>query len=436
MPWDPLGAWPAGRHWLWAGLAALACCLQGPAFIGSLRPPRQVGVDFFQEWASARNLFTPLPIYTNHKVTIPLYLGYDASDLGRIKVDIDVNAHPPTSVLLAVPLAGLDYPDAVFVWNLLSLGALGVSLWLVGRELKISWPLWSLFPAVALLLLCNPLRQQVNHGQLNLVLLLLLTGTWVAYRSGRPVWAGYLLAAATAVKLFPGFFFLFFALQRQWKIVIVGIISLAILTGLTAAILGVETYQSYIQDVLPQLQRFRSDWINASLVGFWSKLFDLAPEQVRIQEWWPSPTLAHAGAFLCCAMVVAVWAMVVWRARTLEARDQAFGLTVTAMLLVSPMTWDHYFLLLLIPLVVLWTRLPAAGWVRAAFLVIILLLWAEPMLFYNAFIPGGFRRGVATPLCTFGVLSLQCYALLGLFALSIFSSEATPPVLPGKATLD
>ena len=45
-----------------------------------------------------------------HAQTMPLYLGRPQADWER---DIAYNAHPPTSVLLALPVTGLDLPDAV-----------------------------------------------------------------------------------------------------------------------------------------------------------------------------------------------------------------------------------------------------------------------------------------------------------------------------------
>jgi hypothetical protein len=50
-----------------------------------------------------------------------------------------------------------------------------------------------------LVLLYSPFRQQFSQGQLNAVLLLLITGAWAAERSARPGLAGVLLAVATAV---------------------------------------------------------------------------------------------------------------------------------------------------------------------------------------------------------------------------------------------
>jgi hypothetical protein len=451
--WDPLGAWPAGRRWLWAVLAVLACSLLGPEFIESLRPMRDRGVDFFQEWASARNFFSDLPIYMNQKDAIERHLGYHVDEDDVI---LKVNAHPPTSVLLALPLAGFDYPDAVLVWNLGSLGALVTSLWLVAHEMGIALSAWTLFPTVTLLLLCNPLRQQVNQGQLNLILLLLVTGVWVAERTARPRWAGALLGAATAIKLFPGFLFLYFAMRRQWRIVASGAISFAALTGLTAAVLGPETYRSYIVEVLPKLERFRDEWANASLVGLWTKLFNPQAVDIRL-DWphcslvgsmarlfasqtgdstrlipggmpiarteplWRNAVLAQVGAPLSCTAVVAVLARAIRRARSRTDHDRTFGLALTTMLLISPISWDHYFLILIIPLALVWAGLPTSGRARVLFLINLAALWVSPFQVWITFIqPQWVGQSVptcvSTPTHTISVLSFQCYALLGLFA--------------------
>src|SRR5581483_8542829 len=153
---------------------------------------------------------------------------------------------PPTSVLLVAPLGYLDYPNATLVWNLISLAAFAASLWLLVDALQIETPAWSLFPLIALLLLCNPFRQQVYLGQFNLVLLLLCVGVWVAARSEKPWLAGGLLGLATAIKLFPGFLFVYFVLRRQWTVVAAGVMTFIFLTLATVACLGIETYRSYI----------------------------------------------------------------------------------------------------------------------------------------------------------------------------------------------
>jgi putative flippase GtrA len=423
MPWNPTNALPFGRRWLWVLLAVLVCMLQGPSFLRDLRPPTERGLDFFQDWASARNRIEGLPIYTRHDVTALRYMGI------HIKTNdpfyVPVNAHPPASVLLFLPLAWLNYPDAFLAWELLSLAALGLSMWLVGRELGVRFSAWSVFPIVALLLICFPFRLHMEQGQLSIALLLLITLAWVAYRRGWPMWAGALLAAATSVKLFPGFLFLFFLLRRQWRVLVGGAIGFAVLTVVTATILGPDIYLTYLKEVLPQVGDYRSGWGNVSLPGIWFKLFDPLTERMRVEPLWRSPLLARIGALVCCAVVVAVMAGVTWRVRSQADEDRAFGIAVMAMLLVSPLTWEHYLPLLLIPLAVLWVHLPPTGATGRHWLFVVLLiaLWSCTDQLSEPFLPGSYLKSVAWPVHTITLLSFKCYTLLGLFSFAVLTAR-------------
>ena len=200
--WDPLSAWPKARIWLWAVLTVLTVITRSPDFADGLRPEKTEGIDFFQEWASARNAMNGLPVYADLRESARLYLGYTPAP-GE-KTLITRNAHPPTSVVVALPFSRLDYPQATLAWNLASLLALMISLWLIARAERLRCEWWVVFPVVTLALLCDPLQQQVNQGQLNLLLLLLLTLTWTAGRSGRSHWAGVFLGTCIRHQAFSG----------------------------------------------------------------------------------------------------------------------------------------------------------------------------------------------------------------------------------------
>lgn len=423
---DPFRTWPRARPWIWAVLALWVGIFQGPTFIRSLRPARDNGVDFFQEWASARNLFEGLPIYGNLGDAVQRHLGLavGSSDQAGVRVVVEVNAHPPTSVLLTAPFALLDYPDAVLAWNLVSLALLVPTVWMISRALGYRFVWWHALPLITLLLLCNPLRQQVYLGQFNLVLLFLLTAAWAADRSERPWLAGALLGTATAVKLFPGFLFLYFALSRRWRTVAAGLITLAALTAGTALVTGAAVYREYFQDVLPQVERSQSGWTNVSLMGFWKKLFDPATALEHVEPLWRSPLIARVGAMLSGLVVVLVLARVVRRGRTRPLQDWAYGLALTAMLLVSPICWDHYFIMLLLPLALLASNLPTSSGLRVLFAVVVAVLWLNPELSYDLFIPGGHANGIATPFLTLTVLALPTYALASLFVLITLQASA------------
>jgi len=391
--------------------------MRGPAFIDNLRAksPQELLPDFFQEYASARNWLEGLPIYANQHETVPRYLGLQLNDR---RSHVVVNAHPPAAVLLALPFARLDFAGAFVAWNLVSLAALAASLLIVQRHLKFSFSAFSFAALVALLLLCYPLWEQCRLGQLTLILLLLVTAAWAAERSGYPCLAGSLLGTATMVKLFPGFLFLYYALRGRWKVVSAGLAAIAVLFALTAIILGIGAYRTYFVTVLPAIQWFRVGWNNDSLCGFWSRLFDPAPEHGRDRSLTEpllySPILFEALSLISSAAVLGIVACVVRRDATGRRSDLTFALSVTAMLLVSPICWEHYLLLLLVPLAVVWLELPASLLARTLFLVIIAAFWLGYPLVWTVF---NFNGRTATWVDSLGALSYQFYALLAFFAL-------------------
>jgi Glycosyltransferase family 87 len=164
-----LRTWRSRLFWILA--AALATVVYGRPFLDRFRTTTLV--DFVQEWASARNYLEGRPVYEPQEISLARHLDYRRQP---DRVFLERNVHPPPSILLAIPLARLSYPDALLAWNVLSLLPLGVSLYVTARELGIGLTPWSALPIYTLLLIWNPLHRQLLQGQLNLVLLVLIVG--------------------------------------------------------------------------------------------------------------------------------------------------------------------------------------------------------------------------------------------------------------------
>ncbi len=208
---------------------------------------------------------------------------------------------------------------------------------------------------------------------------------------------------------------------------ITGLLTILILSVLTASILGVEAYRSYFLTVLPEIQWFRVGWNNNSFWGFWSRLFDPSPEHERdrslTEPLYYSPTLATTLALASSVAITGILALALRRASQGRRCDLTFTLAVTAMLLVSPICWEHYLLLLLVPLASIWVGLPKSGFMRVAFLVIVAAFWLGYPVTWTAF---GLNGRVATPVDSVGILSYQFYALLGFFALALLQLGRPP----------
>jgi hypothetical protein len=419
MAWDPLCPWPRGRAWVWIALGTLALFAQGPSFLRSLRPARSQGVDFFQEWASARFVLDGTPAYQSQDLALVRYLGLERDP--HDPQFISHNAHPPSSILLALPLASLDYPDATLAWNLVSLALIVAGIAIVARELEIQPAAWSIFPVLALGLTCNPLRQTLNQGQLNGVLLFLLVAAWSADRRGRQEQAGLLVALAAAIKLFPAFLLGHFLLRRRWRALGTSLFTLAAVTVLTGEVIGWPACRAYASEILPKVARFQSDWPNGSLTGFWTKLIGTGANHFghEVRPLASVPWLARVATLASVAAVLSCCAKTVASATTRRGQDRAFALSLTAMLLLSPICWDHYLLLLVLPLSLIWKSLSFGRGSRVLFTLVILGIWVNPLQVWALGLPDPATLhtwSISAPTALVTLLSYPSYLLLILFA--------------------
>jgi hypothetical protein len=397
-------AWLSLAYWTWSLLA--------PTWKAAMRPAPDQIIDYYQDWGSARNYWTNLPVYTQHTTSIPRHLAL----LSNPVRSIEYNAHPPTSVLLGLPLGCLAYPDAVFLWNVISLAALAASLTILAIGLAVPWKIF--LPTLALLPLCLPVLGNLQMGQLTLVLTAIVTAIWFLDRSGRIYSPGILLGCATAIKLFPAYLLVYYAARRQFQLVFTAICTVLVLTVATTLILGTDTYRDYMAIVLPRLRTFQGFGYNLSVAGFWHKLFDPHAEITLTTHLRPSLTLAHCGTIVSDLVLTLIVASLAYRAKTLAQRDLAFSAAVTAMLLASPVAWDITLLLLLVPIAVIARTTYRPSWVPIALTFVVTAIWLpQPLL--TLITTGGGRINVTSLAFVLGAASVKFYALLAVFSLAL-----------------
>jgi hypothetical protein len=352
-----------------------------------LRPRPESPCDFFQDYTSARNLLSGRPIYTRIDQAIYEYTGR------RTTARVAYNAHPPTSVLLALPFAGMAYVPAAVAWNLLSLALLAGSLAVLFSELRFDFTLSHLVLLSIVLGSWPPLWAHLIQGQLGILILFLLTLAWRAARHGRDALAGGIIGLAATIKIFPAVLIAYFIFQRRFRLAIASILGLVLISAVTLLITGPETFRDYLITVLPTLKRWNEYGQNASLTGFFSRL--LSPSQAGVAE----------------LMASALVAVAVWVRSTRADFDETFALAITGALLITPLTWPHSLVILLLPLAVYGARLAyadcASRWLAGAGW----LLMTVP----QALLPGFDEYKTASAAVSLTVLSLNFYGLLAFF---------------------
>lgn len=292
----------------------------------------------------------------------------------------------------------------------------GLSLYLIARHSNYRFGWFSLLPLTCGCLVASPIWHQFQQGQLNPLILFFLTIGWIHHRR-QHVWrSGFWLGLAAATKLFPAFLAIYFLARREWKPIAAYIAGFLLVTAITIAVLGIRTYVDYVRFVLPEALDWRGANTNASLPGLWCKLFDPGPRGGHYIPLIYSPLLAKcltaASWLIALSILVPIWR----QAKSTEELQLAFGLAIVGMLLLSPVTWDHYFLLLPLPLLTIWMNIPNKKSFQWLYLAILAGLAAPVTSWIDLYLPETRNGTGVSPLKTLLLPTFSCYVLCGLLA--------------------
>ncbi len=418
----------------WCLWLLVVIAIFGPPYLMAFYPDHKHIGDFHQEWLSARSVLDGGPAYTNQHELVTRYFGIAPEEAKRF---VPWNAHPPVSVLLALPLGKLDFGLAQFIWNLANLPLLILSLVLLFRELKIRFTWESVLPLLVVLIGWHSVYSQIQHAQINILLLTLITLAWVCDRRGWSSASGLAIGTAAALKVFPAFLFVYFLFTRNLRALVVGILCLILWNSLALLVLGWDDFRTYLNEVIPSLTPYQSSRQNVSVNGFWLRIYDPDPSEHVI----PLVRIPILATILVSLSRVTIVGLVAWRtiqAKTGSDRDRAYGAAVVAMLLVSPIAWTHYFLLLALPLLWLWQNLRTIE-LKIVFWLAFAIIWL-PNYYFPSIALGkevGARlfltgQSDVTPRQNLLLMSLPFYALLTVFLL-VVTLRPRPTVPPPTA---
>lgn len=328
---------------------------------------------------------------------------------GQIVSDQGVHNYLPFFPIFMTPWSLLPLPVAAALFSLLSMalfaGAVVMAeMALNGGLTRAPRPamLWAIGLLLPYVWSCGVL------GQFGLILTFLVVACWFLTVRGLEWEAGIALGLACLIKLFPAVLLLFFVLHRRWRVVASSAATLALL-GLALPLLslgwrgfldqhegfwvraasGHSAYATLLADK-PQKAKYN----NSSLPIVLRRLFtptDYEPREKtppslvnvlnlpRSTVWWLYVVLAALALTLSAACVARGGSG--WPPSDLDqirSHDAQFGAWCGLMLILSPLVWTHYLVLMYWPLAVLCDRLVrsqrtrdgAAPWIAAA-----LLLW-------------------------------------------------------------
>jgi hypothetical protein len=238
--------------------------------------------------------------------------------------------YPPPFVLLAAPLAALDPAVAARIFTALLVVTYAAAVAILPVSGNIRW--------VSLLLggLSWPLVYAIKLGQVGPIILFTFAVGW--RWMDHPWRLGAATAVGTAIKIQPALIFGWALLTGRRRAVVLGLAVLGVLALLATIVAG------------------PTSWVDqATLLARVSKPIDtphnFTPGRVAFE--------AGLGRTLAWAIQIANWALVaavvLWA--TFRCRPVASYLAiVVASQLISPILWDHYALMLLLPVAWLVSR--------------------------------------------------------------------------------
>lgn len=240
--------------------------------------------------------------------------------------------YPPLSAILFTPLAVLPLNVGSAIFTAVSVLALGVTVWVVTRELtRLSWADAGFLAAAAtaVLMWVGPVRETFSFGQVNNVLMMLVVVDLLVGRGKR--WQGALVGLAMAIKLTPAVFLAYFLMRKDWRALAMGIISAAAYTAVGFLVTWRGSVQYWTDTLLSTDRIGNLPYVsNQSFNGLIRRL--VLDDHTASLVWFAS-----------CAVVGLALLYLMWRLFRVNADAAAMCVMGMYALLASPVSWSHHW---------------------------------------------------------------------------------------------
>ncbi len=266
--------------------------------------------------------------------------------------------YPPPALLAFYPLSWLSYDAARVAFVAVShLALLIVGFLLLFRILGFRFGSTLSIVAVAYVLVFHPFRAVVELGQVNMVVLLCLCLAWWGHKQRWHSAAVALpLSLAILIKTYPLLLLLYLLLRRDWKTSLWAGGLYAAYVGLSFVLLPAGVWPDWLSEVAVTGGYGQTPWHsispaapwNQSINGFFARMFlDNEFNQAIIHV----PHAARALPALAAVFVVGITAAATLFSRLGQDPDTRrhveWATFLAAMVLVSPLSWEHHLVFVL-----------------------------------------------------------------------------------------
>ncbi len=317
---------------------------------------------------------------------------------------------PPATALLGVPLALNSPLVSLRVLTIVNITFVVLSIILLSQSTSMSLMDSGILVFTSGLGLINCFRL----GQLYIILsFLMILGYWLYKREYR-FFAGLVTGVFVPIKFFPVVLIAFFAMLREWRVVLGACFTIGFVSCLSVVVLGWQAHQTFLIDVLPRHlsgDLTMQDPFSATFQSFQSlfrRMF-VFDQQLNPHPFVDSHALFTVFRLLIPGMLLAA---LLYLGIRVHGKNEAsltyalFGLSCIFMLVISPATATYHTLLLWLPVGLLVSP-PSVLDVRMRIALILLycVLGWIPYRFFLHFDEGGLQTMLAYP--RLGILTLM-----------------------------
>ncbi|HUA35336.1 MAG TPA: glycosyltransferase family 87 protein [Candidatus Binataceae bacterium] len=330
--------WAANRRDV--AIIAAALALIELCYIIYLRRPLIIGLDFSSYYTWAFAIRRHLNPYRGDLTPLASRLGLSIGTVLRTN-------YPPTTLLLFEQFVKFRPIVAYWIWISLS-AVLFVAALTLMLTAELPMPLAAIAAVFAISYL--PVDIHFVFAQIQIPLLFLFVLVMRELRQNRQDTAGSILALAGLLKIFPMLLIIYFVSDRRWKgvacaglVFVFGFVLSMLLMGRDA----LDFFGAFVRTALPGHGAPILPIV--SIPGAYFRFYEFFSTKADIRA-------HHLGSltFVSTLTNLLVLALALRAALRLRERgkslEPAFGLLITTTVLVTPIAWPHYMVLLLIPL--------------------------------------------------------------------------------------
>lgn len=255
---------------------------------------------------------------------------------------------PPIVAAALIPFGGENFATSEFWFKVQEVAVYVLAFCLLGFRFGTTrWRIWLL---AALFVFSWPFVVSVHLGQLTPLTLLVVSGLLWSWLDGQRVIAGICLALGILLKIPVAVLVLFFVVKREWRLLLSSAIALIAATVAGVVRFGWATHVDYWHMVVGKnesgtLLAFNNQNLYAFVARF------LHPPALLDWSVTPISPGLRLALFAVSATILAAASWKAWRENAADdaARTVQLCAFLVASLLIMPVSWDHYYLLLIIP---------------------------------------------------------------------------------------